>query len=323
MDGASLLNFLDAPFLVGDPDGWIVYANPAFARCFASSRGNIVGTEMAAVFSGGGREAMLNAVARVCEQGDTVRFRLREEGRGFLGLASPINSPADDVAADSDRLGVVILLLDEPEMDARLASVQHEIHEPLEEALGCLEQLIEQTGGRRDEAFRAAAERGAAALVRARKWAIELTAALEGRPQKTSDELLDPARVLRQAAARVADQFEETGIGFDVLVPAQLPMAPGDGERLETALVRLLALRMTEAQPGSAVMLSGRTMGAEGVLISVVDRGRSGEQEEEGDDREPRSLCEAVEPLGGLVHTVTIPAAGRVTAVRLPLCNAS
>jgi len=315
MDGVSLLDFLDAPFLVGDPDGRVVYVNPAFARCFESMSGNVVGTEMATVFSGGGREATLAAVAQVCETGSTVRFRIREDGRGFLGLASPIE------AAESagDRLGVVILLLDEPEMDARLASVQQEIQEPLEEALACLEQLIDQTGGRRDETFRASVERGAAALVRARKWAVELTSALKGKPAKTADETLDPVRVLHQAAARVATQFEEAGVALDVLVPAELPIAAGDGERIETALVRLLRLRMAKAEPGSAVMLAGRTMGEDAVLLSVVDASRRSGQDEDTDDREPRSLCEAAEPLGGRVHTVSIPDAGRATAVRLPL----
>lgn len=323
MDGISLLNFLDAPFVVGDPDGRIVYVNPAFARCFANGSADVVGTEMAAVFSGGGREAMLSAVALVCGKGRTVRFRIREEGRGFLGVASPIEATAS-VRADSPegRLGVVILLLDEPGMDARLASVQREIQEPLEEAIACLDELIDQTGGRRNERFRAAVERGAGALSRARKWAVELTAALEGRPSKGSGETLDPVHVLRQAAARVATLFEEAGVALDVLVPAQLPIASGDGERLETALVRLLRLRMAKAEPGSAVMLAGRRMGRDAVLISVVDRPRrAGAPDEDHDDREPKSLCEAVEPLGGRVHTVSIANAGRATAVRLPIAR--
>jgi PAS domain-containing protein len=187
MDGISLLNFLDAPFIVGDPDGCIVYVNPAFARCFEVVPGDVVGTEMAAVISGGGREAMLSAVAEVCDTGSTVRFRIRDDGHGYIGVASPIQAPSDaPVDPDGDRLGVVILLLDEPEMDARLASVQQEIQEPLEEALSCLDQLIEQTGGRRDETFRSSVERGMGALVRARKWAAELTEALKGRSRSSS-----------------------------------------------------------------------------------------------------------------------------------------
>jgi PAS domain-containing protein len=321
MDGISLLNFLDTPFLVGDPDGCIVYANPAFCRCFSGGQGDLVGVEMASMLSGGGREAMLSAVADVCSTGSTVRFRLREEGRGFLGLASPIEAPAGTpLDPGGDRLGVVILLLDEPEVDARLTSVQHEIQEPLDEALACLDQLIDQTGGRRNEVFRGAVEGGMSALVRARKWTVELTAALQGRPGKLDvDQTLDPVRVLHQAFDRVAGQFEEAGVELDLLVPAQLPIAPGDAERLETAVVRLLRLRLAKAEAGSGVMLAGRTMGTDGVLISIVDPGRREGADEEGDDREPRSLCDAVEPRGGRVHTVSITGAGRATTVRLPL----
>ena len=114
------------------------------------------------------------------------------------------------MALPGDRVGVVVLLCDEPEVDARLLAVQQEIQEPLDEALGCLEQLIEQTGGRRNEASRGAVERGLGAVARARKWSDELTAALRGRPGNVSaDATLDPVRVLRQAAVRDGDTSME------------------------------------------------------------------------------------------------------------------
>jgi hypothetical protein len=110
-------------------------------------------------------------------------------------------------------------------------------------------------------------------------------------------------------------------VELDLLIPAQLPIAVGDEERLETALVRLLRLRMAKAERGSAVMLAGRIMGGEGLLVSIVDAGRRSSGEEDGDTRELSSLCDAVEPIGGRVHTVTIPEAGRATVVRLPLAR--
>ena len=327
-DGVSLISFLDAPLLVGDPDGRVVFVNPAFERCFCPGD-DVLGKEMASLFEGGGREALLNAVAEVCANGSTVRFRMREESRGYLGICSPIEAPMQSpLEARGDRVGVVILLCDEPEMDARLLAVQHEIQEPLDEALHCLEQLIEQTGGRRNEAFRSAVEVGLGAVTRARKWSDELTAALKGRPGGASaDSSLDPVRVLREAAARVSSQFSEAGLGLDLLVPAQLPVARGDDVLLETALVRLLRLRMAKAEPGSAIALAARVMGRDAhraILITVVDHPRrSASGKDDTDDREPRSLCEAVELLGGRVHTVSIADAGRATAVRLPLAAGS
>ena len=35
---------------------------------------------------------MLAAVAEVCSKGESVKFRLREEGAGYLAVASPIEA---------------------------------------------------------------------------------------------------------------------------------------------------------------------------------------------------------------------------------------
>lgn len=318
MDGISLLSFLDAPFLVIDPEGRVVLANPAFDRRFCSGGGSVQGEELALLFEGGGREAMLQAVADVCANGASTRFRMREDTRGYLGLACPIEV-AD---APAGRVGVVLLLVDEPAIDAKLQAVHREIQEPLDETLSCLEQLIDQTGGRRNEVFRGAVERGLAAIVRAKKWSDELDAALSGRQgRRTFEVRLDPVRLIHGIGMRISDVFAQAGVGLDLLVPAQLPPARGDADVLEAALVRLLRLRMATAEPGSALTLSARTMGADerrALLIAVVDHPRSS-GDEDGDEREPKSLAEAVAPHGGRVHTVRIPTAGRATSLRLPL----
>ncbi len=318
MDGVSLLSFLDAPFLVIDPEGRVVYTNPVFERRFCPGGESAQGEELVALFEGGGREAMLQAVADVCSSGASTRFRMRDEDQGYLGLASPIEAPD----ATADRVGVVVLLIAEPAIDAKLQAVHREIQEPLDETMSCLEQLIDQTGGRRAEGFRGAVERGMAAIVRAKKWSDELDAALSGRQGRGAmDARLDPVRLIHDIGIRISDVFEEAGVGLDLLVPAQLPVARGDSDAVEAALVRLLRLRMATAEPGSALMLAGRTMGAEdrrSLLITVVDRPRS-TGDEDGDEREPKSLCEAVALHGGRVHTARIPQAGRATCLRLPL----
>ena len=55
MDGASLISFLDTPFLVGDPDGRVVYVNPAFERRFCPEGEQLQGVELASLFEGGGQ----------------------------------------------------------------------------------------------------------------------------------------------------------------------------------------------------------------------------------------------------------------------------
>jgi hypothetical protein len=316
MDGVSLLDFLDAPFLVIDPEGRVVYVNPAFELRFCPGGEKVQGAALVALFEGGGREAMLQAVADVCSKGTTVRFRMREGSRGYLGLASPIEAPEG-----AARVGAVILLYDEPAIDAKLQAVHREIQEPLDEAMGCLDQLIDQTGGRRNEVFRSAVERGMAALVRAKKWSHEMSAALDGRLDRTAlDARFDPVRLIHDVGARVSDALVGSSVSLDLLVPAQLPATRGDGDVLEAALVRLMRLRAATAEPGSTVTLAARAVGAEGrraMLITVVDRPRA--VDEDADEREPRSLCEAVQPHGGRVHTVRRARAGRATSLRLPL----
>lgn len=322
MDGVSLLNFIEAPCLVGDPEGRVVYVNDAFGRRFCGDGAEVQGAELVSLFEGGAREAILNAVAEVCAGGQTARFRLREGERGYLGLCSPIDAPGE---ASGDRVGVVILLVDEPAIDAKLQAVQREIQEPLDEALSCLEQLIDQTGGRRNEVFRGAVERGLAALTRARKWSDELQAALAGRSGHVAhDARLDPVRLVHEVASRLEDSVGRSGLRLEVLVPAQLPPARGDAAVLEAALVRLLRLRVATADPTGPLTLSARTMGVgdrRAILISIVDRPRG--SDEDAEEREPQSVAEAITPHGGRVHIVRIARAGRATSLRLPLADAA
>ena len=125
---SSLLNFLDAPIVVGDPEGGVIFVNPAFERAFATQAEVACSQPLAELFEGGGREAILGAVASVCSRGETVNFRLREGGGSFLGLASPI-------VAEDDRVGVVILLTHEPAADERLFAIQSEIAQRIAGAL--------------------------------------------------------------------------------------------------------------------------------------------------------------------------------------------
>lgn len=126
----SLMDFVDAPVLVGDPEGRAVYANPAFERDFKASKESFTGVPLASLFEGGAREAVLAAVAGVCSGSAREHFRLREGGKGFDALASPVE-------VDEGRVGVVILLYEETGDDA-LKAFRREIQEPLDEITACL-----------------------------------------------------------------------------------------------------------------------------------------------------------------------------------------
>jgi hypothetical protein len=309
-EGASLLTFLDAPVLVGDPESRVIYVNPCFERRFGVSGGQAQGEALAMLFSGGAREAMLDGIARVSRFGETVRFRIREGGDGYLALVSAIQN-------ESDFLGVVILLVDEPLDDERLLTFHREMQEPLEEARHCLDELIEQTGGRRAERYRGVVERGQHAIERAHRWSLELQRILRGKGSRVSPGArLDPVKVVRQVAARIAAELEKRGASLDLLVPAQLASAKGDPQRLETALVHLLRERLREARAGEVFTLSSRLIGdreSRSIVISLVDPPRDAAAEAS----EPRILRETVDDLGGRLCSTGDPAVGRVTAIQL------
>ena len=320
----SLLNFLGAPIVVGDPEGRVIYLNPAFERALGRPASSSLGQPLAQLFEGGGREAILGAVAEVCARGETVSFKLREGGGAFLGLASPIE-------AARDRVGVVILLTEEPGLDERLLAFQSEIGEPLEEAEQALDELLEQTGGRRAERYRALVERGLGALTRARKWNDELHRILCGRGRGPAlDASLDPVRVVRLVVARLAAELDGSPVALRLLAPAELPATRGDETMLETALTRLIRHRAADPQQGGLIVVSARVFGAgerSSVVFSVVDRPASGARaavDENGDsaELEPRSVRATVAALGGRVHTLRDPTAGRVTAIELPRAQA-
>lgn len=320
----SLLNFLAAPIVVGDPEGNVIYINPAFARAFGKSSEEGLGTPLAMLFEGGGREAILQAVAEVCSRGESVDFKLKEGGGAWLGLASPIE-------AERNRVGVVILLTEEPGTDDRLLAFQGEISEPLEEAQQALDELLEQTGGRRAERYRMLVERGAGALERARKWNDELHRMLCGRGRgPTADASLDPVRVARLVVGRLSAELDETPVQLRLLAPAQLPPAGGDAAMLETALTRLIRHRAADARQSELITLSVRAHddGERSALVfSVVDRPGNDPIAAQGPDAadtaidadpEPRAVRATVAALGGRVRTLTDPEVGRVTAIELP-----
>ena len=170
----SLLDFLDAPVVVGDPDSRVVYVNSAFESCSGISAAAAKGQALASLFEGGGREAVLRAVASVCDAGESVRFRLRVNGIGYAALASPIKS-------NEKSVGVVVLLTEELENDPRVLALHREIHEPVDEIARCLAELAEATGGLRSSRYRRALEDGVRALSAVRKHVEEIQNILDGK----------------------------------------------------------------------------------------------------------------------------------------------
>ena len=236
----SLLNYLDAPVVVADPVGNVVFLNPAFELTFTTTRERAEGSPLAALFEGGDREAVLGAVAATCSRGQSVRFRIRHHDIGFQVIASPIS-------VEGQRVGAVLLLTEEALETEALHRVQRELRgvaESLDEAVEQLAQPDDRIGAERAE-WSDSARRAVAELRRA---AVNLDRMTEGRARSQDEEgMIDPSRVLRDALAGVAYEMSESGASVDVLTAPDLPMVKGDAKRLQEALEALLRARLTAA----------------------------------------------------------------------------
>ncbi len=300
----SLLSFLDAPVLVGDPDGRAAYVNPAFESRFGVSAEGISGQALAALFDGSLREGMLRAVAEACERGTTARFQLHHAGVTYAAVASPI-------VAEDARVGVVVVLVESGATDERLRALGSRVHQACEDLGAHLGQLAEKLAAQGPEA-KGLADASLRAHGRLRAADSELRAALSGRPAQTAPARFEPARVLGEIAARVRGEVEAGGARLEVRLPEQLPMVRGEPARLVAALSELLRDRVR--QGADALVLGARALERQGrtyVVISIVDAIGAAVPD-------PVRLRQAVEELGGQLRCSTDPQRGRTLAFRLP-----
>lgn len=306
--GSPLLPFLPAPVAVADPDGRAVYVNPEFARAFDAPE-EVRGRPLAELFAGGAREAVLAATAQVCREARAVRFRLREADAAYAVSAAPIE-------AEGSAVGLVFLFFPEPTGE-QVLSFHRGVQEPLEDLAHCLDSLLEQTGGRRSQRFRAHVESGLRALEDLRKWNDELRdfvlAPTRSRAPHTCD-ALELAQRVAEAAGRSA---RIVGHALETRVPSALPPVQGDGVRLAAALVRFVRERLEAAREGSRFTFTAKAFDG-GVLLSFTELGPEdalsfGSE----DDAPPAALSGSVRAEGGSVARVADPVAGVTTTVQL------
>lgn len=294
-----------------------MYLNPAFETRFRTSLGETRGTPLAMLFEGGGREAVLHATAQACERQRSVRFRVRERGVGYAALASPI-------VVEEMNVGVLLLLFEEAVEEERLLSFHREIQEPVDELSRCLEELFEQTGGRRSEHFRDQVEAGLRSVQRLQRWTEELHAAVTGRPAGgRGGGQFDPVQAVRDGVDDVQREARATGRELELLLPAQLPAVRGDGSRFEAALASLLRDRLERStSPSFTLAAKGVGQGERlAVLISLTEAPGAEAAAAPGDDEFPPLVAGIVESLGGSLRVTDDPVLGRTTAIRLPVAD--
>jgi nitrogen-specific signal transduction histidine kinase len=310
----TLLSFLDAPVVVGDPDGCAVYVNPAFEARFTRAVEGVPGIPLAELFEGGAREAVLRAVVSACRQGESVRFRLREGSVGFSAVASPIE-------AQGEQVGVVILLKEEVEGVERILTLHRQMEQPLDELAHALESLHEQL---RDARPRALADDALRALGRVRKAADEVHGVLTGAPGRSAEAAparavrrFDAGALLHRVAGRMARAFEAGQTRLEVVAKPALPPLACDEHRLEALLQRLLEARLAQQPPPAHVLLGARQIGtgsASALVISLCELGRAdfGARFTDAPVAREEAAALAAE-LRGVAH----PRLGRATLLRL------
>ncbi len=309
----SLLGYLDTPILVGDPDGCIVYANPAFRAQFCAHDDDPVGQPLALVFGGGAREVVLTATAEVLQRGKAARLQIREGGAGYTGMCSPIE-------AEDDRVGVVMVMLEEQGNEDHLAALADEIGEPIADALAGLQTLSGQIGrGLRDEQRRLL-DSSLQALETAQKWMKELSVAVRGgKPQQGR---FDVASAILRVSDRVGNELSNE-VDVEVLMSPNLPRVVGTTVLFERLLTQLVRQRVDESKRGAPLTLLARTLGGEqpkGVVVSVVDVPDSDRRGATG--HPPESVQLGMSQMGGEAICVEDSSIGRVTSMRLAVATA-
>jgi hypothetical protein len=308
----SLLSYLDAPIVVGDPDGRAVYVNPAFEERFPRAGKSALGLPLAELFDGGAREAVLRGVVTACESRETARFRLRAGDVGYSAVASPISSSGQAV-------GVVILFKEELGEAERLLQIQREMQGALDELAGTLDTLLEQTGGRRNPQHRALVEDGIRSISRVRKWSEEMQAAIAGRPVASQVERIATGEMLARLAERAQRNAEREGIATNLLVPGTLPDLVGDEARVSSVLQRMIDARLAAEPRPERLTIGARVAGsgAERALLVSLSELRTGGYDAPFADGPV--LDEALGQIGAVKQAASLRRLGRCTLLRIPL----
>ncbi|MCP5060348.1 MAG: PAS domain-containing protein [bacterium] len=311
MSDAALIDHMDAPVLVGDPDANAVHMNPAFERSFGVDAGLALGTPLAELFQGGGREAMLAAVASVCVEGASVRCRIREGGVGWCAVISPI-------ASQGEQVGVVVLLTEEQAGAGQLMSLRRDLEGPVDEVTLGLETLLEETGGRRNPGHRARLEEALRSVEKLRKSLDEMSTVLAGKHPLARVEPFDPAQVVRQVADATRERFAERDTTLQLLAPTSLAGFPGDGSGLEGALRALVEARLATPEAPARITLGVRRLGpedAETLVVSLSETPR--EAAFDAPFQDDSALTDRLIALGARVHGYVHPRLGRTTILQL------
>ncbi|GAB4440709.1 MAG: hypothetical protein OHK0015_37080 [Chloroflexi bacterium OHK40] len=155
-----------------------------------------------------------------------------------------------------------------------VATVSHELRTPMTSIRGYVDMLLLGTFGEVGEGHREplrVIKNNVVRLVQLIEELLDLSR-VESGEQPLRREQVDVAEVLRDVAAVLAGQFRERQIELHLDLPAGLPCASGDRQRLAQIAVNLLGNACKYTPPGGQVAVSLRNGGGE-LRVDVRDSG--------------------------------------------------
>ncbi|MBI4771907.1 MAG: HAMP domain-containing protein [Chloroflexi bacterium] len=208
-------------------------------------------------------QAMMAASQRI------ARGQFHERVRVPVG-ASPAD--LDELAQLAISFNQMAARLEQTETMRRqlIGDVAHELRTPLTAIKGSMEGLLDGVLLAEAETYQQI-YREADRLQRLVQDLQELSR-VEAGAYELHRRPLDPGALLAAAVARLGRQFAEKGVALETEVPAGLPPAPADEDRIGQVLLNLTGNALQYTPAGGRVRLSVRRQG-EALLFSVADTG--------------------------------------------------
>jgi histidine kinase len=227
----------------------------------------IVGLLVSIVVAGLIAAAVTSRLARPLE---AVRTATRQIAAGNYGSRVPVPAEPELAALAADVNSLAVALADTEARRTRLlGDVAHEMRTPLTTLDGYVEGLI-------DGVFQADTETLTSLgteLRRLHRLADDLSSLSRTEEQGLELHLVeaDLAELTRRAAARLAPQFDDAGVGLTVDAAAALPVR-ADADRITQVLTNLLGNALLATPADGTIAVTARAAGRRGE-VSVADTG--------------------------------------------------
>ena len=272
--GQRILDATPVGILHLDPEGRIVYANPAATRILGYSVEELVGQPIRTHLQFSGPTPGVDEAMQILPLGEDLCWR--EDGSSF-----PIECDSAPLEEDGQVVGSVLTFRDISERraidelkDERISIVSHELRTPLtsiRSALGMLGGgLMDAQPAKRDRLLEIAMT-NADRLIRLVNDMLDLARLESDRPGLMYVPC-DPAELMQHAADGVRALAEAAKITLDVR-PVHTHVM-GDPDRLLQVLTNLLANAIKFSPPGGATVWMEAEEADGELIIRVRDEGR-------------------------------------------------